>query len=355
MEIHLTGATNADVTGERGVGVIEDDDALPVVSIADVTAVEPLDGDSGFVCVLQLSRPSAQPTNIDWSTANDTAVAPGDYVADSGTAHFNAGETTKSVRVYVNADGNFTEGAEEFLVRLSNPDGLTIGDGTASVTISDPVSTPNVRLDDTTAVEGNVASFSVSLSAPSSQTVSIGYRTVSFSATTADYTSRNSTVSITPGQTRVTIDVPTKEDSTSELTEKFGLELISVTNANLLNPLAFAFISDDDPLPTLRISDVSMAEPVRGQTLYKFRVTLSAPSGQSVSFNWTTADGTARAGSDYLAKSGSVTIPIGSTVKEAVVTVLADGVSEGDESFQVRVSSVVGATVADDTGVGTIL
>jgi hypothetical protein len=60
-----------------------------------------------------------------------------------------------------------------------------------------------------------------------------------------------------------------------------------------------------------------------------------------VTVAWATADGTAKAGSDYVAASGSVTIAAGATKAVFKVTVLGDHVSEGDETFLVKVTSAV--------------
>ncbi len=69
---------------------------------------------------------------------------------------------------------------------------------------------------------------------------------------------------------------------------------------------------------------------------------------------YATANGTAQAGSDYVAKSGSLTFPPGQRVQTVSVVVRGDRVKEGNESFYVNLSGAAGATVMDGRGVGTI-
>jgi len=74
-------------------------------------------------------------------------------------------------------------------------------------------------------------------------------------------------------------------------------------------------------------------------------VTLSAASGQTITVNYSTADGTALAGSDYTASSGTLTFAPGQTSKTVTVTVLGDTVVEGTESFTLNLSGATNATL----------
>ncbi len=108
--------------------------------------------------------------------------------------------------------------------------------------------------------------------------------------------------------------------------------------------------------PTLSINDVSQNEGNTGTTTFTFTVSLSAPAGTGgVGFAIATANGTASSASDYVAQSlTGQTIPAGSSTYQFSVQVNGDAVSESNETFNVNVSSVTGATVADGQGVGTI-
>ena len=85
-----------------------------------------------------------------------------------------------------------------------------------------------------------------------------------------------------------------------------------------------------------------------------FTVKLSQAYSQAVTVDYATADGTAKAGSDYLAASGKLTFAAGETTKTVAVKVLSDDVTEGIENFSLKLSNPTQATIADGTGMATI-
>lgn len=106
----------------------------------------------------------------------------------------------------------------------------------------------------------------------------------------------------------------------------------------------------------LSIGDASVIEGQSGTAAMTFNITLSRPSTAAVSYNIATADGTATAGSDYVARSlSSETIPAGQTSRAFVVTVNGDRQREPNEAFTVALSGAVGATLADAQATGTIV
>ncbi len=109
------------------------------------------------------------------------------------------------------------------------------------------------------------------------------------------------------------------------------------------------------PAATLTISDGSVVEGNAGDTVASFRVTLSPPSTQTVTVAYSTSDGTATAGSDYVARTGTLTFAPGQTVETAMVAVNSDTTVEPDETFVVNLSGASGATIADAQGTATIV
>jgi hypothetical protein len=83
-----------------------------------------------------------------------------------------------------------------------------------------------------------------------------------------------------------------------------------------------------------------------GRRPIAFTLTLSAVAKQDVTVRWATANGTATAGSDYLAGSGSVTIRAGERTAAIKLWVLGDRIREANETFFVDLSSSVGATLS---------
>lgn len=107
-------------------------------------------------------------------------------------------------------------------------------------------------------------------------------------------------------------------------------------------------------LPTLSIADATVLEGDSGTTSLDFRVTLSGASTSNVGVSWATSDGSATAGSDYTAASGTLTIAPGNTTATISVTTFGDANAEADESLTVTLANATGATIADGSAVGTI-
>src|SRR5213076_1632209 len=157
----------------------------------------------------------------------------------------------------------------------------TIADGQGLGTVVNDDAQPTVTINDVAKAEGNGGttpfSFTVSLSNPSYQTVTVSYATADGTATTADndYVAASGTVTFTPGVTSQPVTVTVNGDTKFEPDETFFV--------NLSNPTGGATISDgqgqgtivnDDTAPTLAIDDVSQAEgSTGGTTAFTFTVT----------------------------------------------------------------------------------
>ena len=106
--------------------------------------------------------------------------------------------------------------------------------------------------------------------------------------------------------------------------------------------------------PSLRVNNISVTEGNAAVTA-TFTVSLSAPSGQTVTVKYATGGGTATAGSDYAAIAlTTLTFTPGQTSKTISVQVKGDVVDEPNETFNVNLSAATNATIADAQGVGTI-
>jgi hypothetical protein len=105
----------------------------------------------------------------------------------------------------------------------------------------------------------------------------------------------------------------------------------------------------------LSIGDVVVRERFGSSVLATFTVSLSPASSGAVTVNYATANGTATAGSDYVAASGPLSFAAGETTRPVSVTVNADALVEGSETFTVGLSGPTGAGIADGTGLGIIL
>jgi len=226
------------------------------------------------------------------------------------------------------------------------------------LTVVNPTA-PTVAINSVSVAEGDSgttnAVFTVTLSAPSSQTVTVDYATADGVAMSpGDYASTSGTVTFPPFDTSQQITVPVNGDLLDESDETFFVNLSNPTNTTISDGQGVGTIIDDDPTPTLSINDVTVTEGDSGTVNAAFTVSLSAPSGRTVTVDYITADGTAASPADYTAGHGTLTFPVGSTTQPVTVLVNGDVLDEADETFLVNLTAPTNATIADSQGVGTI-
>jgi Calx-beta domain len=107
--------------------------------------------------------------------------------------------------------------------------------------------------------------------------------------------------------------------------------------------------------PALSIGDVSVTEGDTGTTDAVFTVSLLPAAGGTATVHYATADGTAKAGTDYTATSGNLTFTAGQTSKTLSVPIINNVVVDGARTFAVNLSAASGASIADGSATGTIL
>lgn len=359
--VNLSSPANATVLNSRGTGTILNDDALPLLSINDVSRLEGSSGNTAFVFTVTLSAVSGQAVSVDYTTAPGTATTPSDFAATQGTLTFMPGTLTQTITVQAVGDA-LDEPSEVFFVNLSRAVNASLGDDQGHGLIqNDDSALPGLTINDSSVSESSAAMvFTVTLSPASAQPVTVGYATANGTATAGlDYSATSGTLTFNAGETSKTITVTLVTDTLDENNETVLVDLSSPTNAALVDAQGVGTIVDDDPLPELAISDVMVTEGNSGATSAAFAVTLSVVSGRSVTVNYATADGTALAGggvggNDYTSTSGSLTFPAGTTTQIVTVPVNGDLLDEANETFVVNLSGAVNATIADGQGVGTI-
>ena len=350
----------------------------PTLSVDDV-AVNEADGTALFT--VRLSSASSGVVTVNAATANGTttpdsepATAGSDYWALSQTLTFNPGELTKTVSVSIINDA-IDESNENFLLRLSNVTGdATIADNQGVATIIDNDTPVSVTVNNVTVNEADgTASFTVRLSEASSDVVTVNAATANGTTTPdsepatagSDYWALSRTLTFNPGELTKTVSVSIINDAIDESNENFLLRLSNVTGNAVIadNHQGVATIVDNDTVVEVSVNDVSGNEgnPRKGRnpepksTDFNFTINLSQASTQSVTVQYGTANGTAIAGDDYTAKSGSVTFNPGETSKTVTVTVVGDGIVESDENFFLNLLSASNAMISDGQAEGTIL
>jgi Ca2+-binding RTX toxin-like protein len=361
VNLTLSNPTGGAILGPQQTATltIVDNDPQPTISISPATLSQN-EGNSGttaFVFTVSLSNPSAQSITVNYATANGTATAGSDYVGNSGTLTFAAGETTKQITVLVSGDTIF-EPDETLTVTLTSPSNATLGTTSSSTA---------TILNDDVALQPGTLAFSASIYSVNENGTPIATITIvrtggsdgivsatltpsnGTASAPGDYNSSPITVNFAAGQTSQTVTIPIVDDNIFEGNETVNLTLSSPTGGATLGTQTSATLTivDNDPQPTISISPATLSqnEGNSGTTAYVFTVSLSNPSSQAITVNYATANGTATAGSDYVANSGTLTFAAGQTSQQITVLANGDTTVEPDETFTVNLSSPSNATL----------
>ncbi len=316
------------------------------------------------------------------NTFGMTTVAAADFNGDGNLDVVTSDPAAGTVRVFLGlGDGTLAppidHAAGSSLVAVAvgdfNGDGrpdvaaANAGSNTVSVLLNDGAwpdeNTPSpwLQVRDLTVTEANTgtraAVFTVTLSEPHSEAVTVVYATGNGTATAdSDYQAASGMLIIPAGQTTGTITVLVNGDRLGEPNESFFVNLSSPTNAFILDGQAVGSIMDDEP--RISISDVTKAEGKnRKTTLFTFTATLSAAYDQAVTMSFRTVNGTATTSdNDYIAKIGTLTFAPGETTKTITISVKGDRNREANETFYLDLFDLSSnALFTKNRGLGTIL
>ncbi len=338
-----------------------------VLSIAGTTIVE---GNAGVTqAVLTVTRTGgAVPVSVAFATADDNTTGdkatPGaDYTAVSGTLSFEATETSKQIAVDVLGDTQ-DEPNESFAVILSAPtNGAVISTATATVAITDDDEAPPAPRVDAISVSKReclcIVTVPIRLSTPVTTPVSVRWRTVGGTARDGrDFVGTNGAAQIPAGSVETSARVLLLEDLLHEGDEAFRVEIVSVTGGVVVGDPAIVTVVDDDPRPRVSVRSATVREADRNVAIVLV-MTMSGFSATPVTVQWSTQDGSALAGSDYVARSASVTFAPGELVKLVTVTIAGDRIAEPTEDFGIATTVTAGpadpgpvafVTIRDDDG-----
>jgi len=402
INLTLSNPTGGAALGNPTTAVltITDDDPQPKVSINDASIVEGNGGTTAIFAV-SLSNPGSEQITVDYATTGaGTATSGDDYQPANGTLTFAPGEISKPLNVLVNGDTQ-EEPDETFVVQLTNSNagmGKSIGTGTiinddaaptptptpmptpTPTPMPTPTPTPTPTPEPTPmptptpqtfgtlqfssgsysiSENGAQATVTVTRTGGVDGAVSVQYSSGGGTATIGgDYAATSGTLSWLDGDASdKTFTIAVTNDALNELDETVGLVLNNPSGGASLGNLSSATITivDDDGPAAISISDVSLAEGTSGTTNFNFDVTLSTASSQTITVDYLTLNGSAQAGSDYQAASGTLTFAPGETSKAVVVAVNGDTDVESDEAFVVGLSNPASATTSKSQGTGTIV
>ena len=338
----------------------------PCLNINDVTITETDSGTTNAVFTVTLSAASAQTVKVNYfatpipSFSLSPATRGADYENVPGTVTFASGETTKTISIPIKGD-LIDEFDQMFLVTLTTPVNAKISDGKGFGTIVDNDGPPAISINDVSAAEGTgfpgqSATFTVSLNAPSEKPITVEFSMTAGTATQAvDYFGFSSSLEFPAGTVSRTISVSLIQDNVFEPDETFFVNLANATNAAIADAQGQGTISNDDPQPGITIAGFASPQEGTGTTNNaSFEVRLSNPSHQTITVAFATADGTAIAGTDYTATSGTITFNPGETTKSVSVALIGDSTDEVNETFVVNLSNATNATITGAQGIATI-
>ena len=245
---------------------------------------------------------------------------------------------------------NVDETNETYAVNLSSPTNATIGFTQGTGTIEDDDG-PTLSIGSASVTEGNTgfvnAVFTVTLSAASAQDVLVNYTTTGGTATSNVDFQRviSSTLFIPAGATSGTLNVQVFGDFEIEPDEQFTVTLQNPSNATLAVAQGTGTIINDDSAGKLQFSSqtFTVTEDAGSAVITVNRV--DGATG-TVTVNAATSNGTATAGSDYTATSGTLTFSQGETSKTFFIPIANDHVPESGETVNLTLSNPAsGATL----------
>ncbi|MCC6179481.1 MAG: hypothetical protein IT305_29580 [Chloroflexi bacterium] len=230
-----------------------------------------------------------------------------------------------------------------------------------AVTNQDNDGTPTLAVGNAQVAEGNNSTmalrFPVTLTPASNQVVTVQYATADGTAIAGqDYQVASGTLTFQPGETSLLLVVLVIGDTVVEGNETLTLTLSNPSiGAVLGTATATGTIVDDEGAPTLSVSGGQVEEGDSGTTPLAFTVTLMGTSSQAIAVQYATADGTATAGQDYQAASGTLTFQPGEISHTVNVLVIGDTDADGDETFSLTLSNPTGgAVLGTASATGTI-
>jgi hypothetical protein len=218
-----------------------------------------------------------------------------------------------------------------------------------------------LRVGDAVVAEGaggttKIVTIGLTLSKALAADTTIGWRTVNGTATGgSDFIGVSAgTLTLAAGSTSASIAVTVNGDWAYEGNETFSVEITNGAGLNLADPAGLVTINNDDVAASIQTT-ASTTEGNSGTKTITLTVTLSGPASATVTVNYATANGTAIAGSDYVAKTGTLTFAAGVTSQSFTITINGDTAKEANETFAVNLTGVTNGSVGNGTATVTIV
>ncbi|MEM1262648.1 MAG: Calx-beta domain-containing protein [Pseudomonadota bacterium] len=228
------------------------------------------------------------------------------------------------------------------LVSLSGCGGSTNGAADPPPDDDPPPSEVTLSIADGSATEagGAVVSLNVTLSESRNVDTSVDFASANGSAEAgSDFVAASGIVTIPAGQTTATVGIDVIDDPNDEDDETFTVELSNApAGISITKTTGVGTLIDDDPAPELSLSAAPVVEGQGAEAIVTFQ--LSALARGDVSFDVSTADGTAVASDDFVAATQTIVIPKGMREATWLIALVDDNIRESSEQFEAVVSNV---------------
>jgi hypothetical protein len=318
FKVNLSSATNAVIATATGrENIVSPVTATPgyTFSIGDAAVKASATGTvtANFPVTLSSDPAPGDTVTVTVSTADGTALAAnGDYVAlPATTLTFNSVTgSTQNVSVTINKAAATTN--KTFFVNLTNASanaGIAHSQAMGTIVESSSPALPTAYVNDITIIPPTTgtttATFTVSLGMASTSTVTVQYATHDKTATVAngDYVATAGTLTFAPGQVSQTVPVTINSFASGGTSKYFYLNLSRPIGAVINNASGKCNLVGKIGGYFGNVENESIIQNNTSSALVQVPVMLSSPvvTGQIVTVNVSTADGTAVAGTDYVA------------------------------------------------------
>ena len=219
--------------------------------------------------------------------------------------------------------------------------------------VSDFTSTPttvNLAVAPTSVTEDGTTNlvYSFTRTGPTTNALTVNY-SIAGTADATDYTGATpetgKTITFAAGSATATLTINPTADTTIEANETVALTLATGTGYTIGTTTAVTGTITNDDLPSINLSPngQTAVEGLTSPQNLSYTVSLSSSSTQTITVQYSTANGTALAGSDYTATTGTLTFNPGVTNKTISIPILNNSVNEANETFTVKLTSPTNA------------
>ncbi len=352
----VSGATGgAEIDVATASATIARDDAPPASLLTLSQSAITVSEGAGTVAVT-VARTGTGAVSVVYYSAAVSASLTNDFGKESGVLGWAVNDTsTRTITIPIVNDA-INEAAETFNIMLTGAGGGAVfGSHAAVVTITD--NDPLQVGFSSASASANESLSSITLNVvrtgATTQTMSVNYATANGTATAgSDYATAGGTLTWLPGDPDVkVVTIPLSSDALREGDETFAVTLSNVTGgATIGTGTSTVTVVDDDSPPQIAFT-AAAATVDEAQSTVTLNLARTGPTALIHSVDYTTANGSAAASTDYTTTTNTVTwLPTDPDAKTITIALIPDAMREGDETFTVTLSN---ATFAATLGIAT--